>query len=85
MKYNLSTPNTNYLNAIHSVGCNAFIDKPTRIKSGAVTCLDHVYSNLDTGSIENHVILAEVSDHFGTLSKIEGITCESNKRNVYKM
>ena len=83
MKYNLATPNTNYLNALHSVGCNAFIDKPTRIKSGAATCLDHVYSNLDTGSIENHVILAEVSDHFGTLSKIEGITCESNKRNVY--
>ena len=23
----------------------------TRIKSGAATCLDHVYSNLDTGSI----------------------------------
>ena len=29
MKYNLATPNTDYLNALHSVGCNAFIDKPT--------------------------------------------------------
>ena len=83
MKYNLATPNTDYLNALHSVGCNAFIDKPTRIKSGAATCLDHVYSNLDTGSIDNHIVLAEVSDHFGTLSKIEGITSESKKQKVF--
>ena len=34
-------------------------------------------------SIENHIILADVSDHFGTLSKIEGITREAEKQNTY--
>ena len=38
---------------------------------------------MDTSSIENHIILADVSDHFGTLSKIEGITRETEKQNVY--
>ena len=34
-------------------------------------------------SIENHIILADVSDHFGTLTKIEGITREAEKQNLY--
>ena len=76
-RYNLATSSTDSLNAIHSAGCNIFIDKPTRVTSDTATCIDHVYSNLDTGSIENHIILADVSDHFGTLSKIEGITREA--------
>ena len=33
-------------------------------------------------SLQNH-ILADVSDHFGTLSKIEGITRENEKQNKY--
>ena len=37
------------------------------------SCIDHVHSNLDTSRIDNHVVLADISDHFGTLSKIEGI------------
>ena len=51
LKYNLATPQTNFLNILNSVGCNAFIDKPTRVTSGTASCIDHVYSNFDTGSI----------------------------------
>ena len=80
MKYNLSTPSTVCLNALHSTGCNIFIDKPTRVTSDTATCIDHVYSNLDTDSLENHIILADVSDHFGTLTKIGGITMEAEKQ-----
>ena len=83
MKYNLTTPQTAFLNTLNSVGCNAFIDKPTRVSKNTASCIDHVHSNLDTGSLENHIILADVSDHFGTLSKIEGITWEAEKHNCY--
>ena len=83
LKYNLCTPHTNFLNALNAVGCNAFIDKPTRITSDTASCIDHVHSNFDTGSLQNHIVLADVSDHFGTLSKIEGITREYEKENKY--
>ena len=48
MKYNTASNITNYLNALHSVGCNVFTDKPTRITSHSGTCIDHIYSNLST-------------------------------------
>ena len=83
MKYNLAATSTDCLNAVHITGCNIFIDKPTRVTSDTATCIDHVYSNLDISSIENHIILGDVSDHFGTLSKIEGITKEAEKQKLY--
>ena len=83
MKYNLAGPHTDFLNALNSVGCNTFIDKPTRVTSSTASCIDHVHSNLDTGSLENHVVLADVSDHFGTLTKIEGFTWKSEKQNCF--
>ena len=51
--------------------------------SGTTSCIDHVYSNFDTGSIDNHIVLADVSDHFGTLSKIEGVTWETEQQNCF--
>jgi exonuclease III len=39
LKYNLTTPKTNFLNILNSVGCNAFIDKPTRVTSGTASCI----------------------------------------------
>ena len=83
MKYNLIRPATHYLNAINSVGCNALIDKPTRVTSDTASCIDHALSNLDQSSFENHIILSEVSDHFGTLSKIGGISKETENLNTY--
>ena len=83
MKYNLATDPTNYLNAIRSAGCNAFINQPTRIKGRESSCIDHVLSNLPTDSIENHIIMSGVTDHYGTLSKIEGIARETSKQDIY--
>ena len=83
MKYNLANGITEYLDAIHSTGCNAFIDKPTRIISSAATCIDHVYSNMHTESLENHITLSSVSDHFGTLTKIKGVTKEIDRKDLY--
>ena len=83
MKYNLIRPATHYLNAINSVGCNALIDKPTRITSDTASCIDHALSNMDPSSFENHIILSEVSDHFGTISKIGGISKVTENLNSY--
>ena len=78
MKYNLAGDATNFLNALNSVGCNPFINRPTWVqKNKSASCIDQVHSNLDTGSINNHVVLADVSDHFGTsgLQNNECPTC----------
>ena len=71
------------MNALHSTGCNVFVNKPTLIEKRAATCIDHVYSNLHTECLENHIILSAVSDHYGTLSKIEGVTRENERRDIY--
>ena len=83
MKYNIATAPTNYLNAIRSAGCNAFINQPTRIKGRESSCIDHVLSNLPTDCIENHILESGVTDHFGTLSKIEGNTKNTEKQDIY--
>ena len=83
MKYNLTGGITDYLDAIHSTGCTAFIDKPTRIISSAATCIDHVYSNMHTECLENYITLSSVSDHFGTLTKIKGVSKEIDKKDLY--
>ena len=40
-------------------------------------------SNLDPSSLENHIIFSEVSDHFGTLSKVGGISKQTENLNSY--
>ena len=42
-----------------------------------------MYSNLHAECLENHIILSGVSDHYGTLSKIEGISKQIEKQDVY--
>ena len=83
MKYNLAGDATDFLNALNTVGCNPLINRPTRVqKNKNASCIDQVHSKLDTGSIDNHVVLADVSDHFGTLSKIV-ITREIEKQKCF--
>ena len=55
-KYNITSNATKYLNKLRSFGCNMFINKPTRITSKSATCIDHVYANLSTNDIENHIL-----------------------------
>ena len=47
LKYNLVTPVTDYVNSLHSMGCNVSVDLPTRVTCTSSTCIDHVYSNFD--------------------------------------
>ena len=73
MKYNIATAPTNYLNAIRSAGCNAFINQPTRIKGRESSCIDHVLSNLPTDCIENHILesgVTDITEHYLKLKEI---------------
>ena len=74
LKFNLASNVTSYINSLNSVGCNFHIDKPTRITSSSSTCIDHVYSNIKTELLDNHIILSDVSDHFGIITKLCGNT-----------
>jgi len=69
-KFNLVSSITNYVNSLFSVGCTFHIDKPTRISSSSATCIDHVYSNLQTEFLDNYIVLSDVSDHFGIITKL---------------
>ena len=83
LKYNVVNNVTNYMDAISSTGCNLLIDKPTRIISSSASCIDHVYSNLPSEHLENYIVMADVSDHFGTLTKIEGFSCCVENQESY--
>ena len=84
LKYNVVATVTKYLDAISSTGCNILINRATRVpKHGNSSCLDHVYTNLPTQKLDNHVIMADISDHFGTLSKIEGVLKKSDTPEIF--
>ena len=83
-KYNVSSCATNYLNAITSFGCNAFIDKPTRVTDHSATCLDHVYSNISASDLINHVIRSDTTDHYATLTKIKGVMNKTKREDIFR-
>ena len=82
-KYNTASNVTSYLNAISSSGCNVFIDKPTRVTAHGGSCIDHVYSNFLPQQLDNYIIKGDISDHFGTLTKIENIIKCEDQQDVY--
>ena len=85
MKYKLVSNVTNYVNSLNSMGCKFFTDKPTRVTSSTSTCIDHVYSNIDTEHIENHILISDASDHFSTLTKIHGAKTHRNEEpDIYR-
>ena len=43
LKYNLVTPVTDYVNSLHSMGCNVSVDLPTRVTCNSSTCIDHIF------------------------------------------
>ena len=84
LKYNLVTPVTDYVNSLHSMGCNVSVDLPTRVTCNSSTCIDHIYSNFDSDNIDNNVLVSDVSDHYSTLTKVAGLSKKSkNISDVY--
>jgi len=83
LKYNIAANITDYMNSVVSMGCNMLVDKPTRITSNAATCLDHVYSNITCNLVDNYVVTADISDHFGTFSKINELSVDETHHDIY--
>ena len=81
MKFNLGGNVTKYMNAISSTGCGVFINQPTRRESRS--CVDHVYSNLPNENLDNYIILSDITDHFATLTKINGISRNFEKEEIF--
>ena len=52
-----------YVDDIHGIGCQFMIDKPTRIRNGKVSLVDHIISNDMQNSITPGILLADISDH----------------------
>ena len=46
-----------------SLGCEQFIQNPTRITTNSSTLLDHFYSNNSSQDIKCHILLKDFSDH----------------------
>ena len=83
MKYNVAKDVTDYMNSVASMGCNMLIDKPTRVVSTGGSCIDHVYTNLACEDVDNLIIMSDVSDHFGTFSKIRSVSVNKTFPEVY--
>ena len=88
-KFNVAGTITDYMNNIESAGCLSFIDKATRVcKRGNIwekSCIDHMYSNIETERVKTYVVTSGASDHFSTLTKI--IDCKStiiSKQVIYR-
>ena len=61
-----------------------YVNVPTRVTLNSATCIDHVYANLPTDSIENFVLISDVSDHYATLTKVSGLVREHGHEVIYR-
>ena len=89
LKYNLCNTITEYLNDVQSSGCVSFINQPTRVYTRGsrleISCIDHLYSNIDCSQIEAFIIESDISDHYSTMARIKGVkNVDMSKTNVYK-
>ena len=82
LKYNVATYATDHLNTLASYGCKLFVDKATRVTADSATCIDHVYSNLSAHQLETDILMSDVSDHYGTLTKITGFRKSVNNAPI---
>lgn len=83
LTYNTATNVTDYVNSLNSMGCNFFIDRPTRLTSSSATCIDHVYSNQPAYSLDSHILLTDASDHYSTITKIRGLNVDKEEQDIY--
>lgn len=82
-KYNCVSSVTNYINTLNSYGCLFHVDKPTRVTSNSASCIDHVYSNLNPDRLLNHIVICDVSDHYGILTKVCNVEKCYDKDPIY--
>ena len=62
-KYSINIDVKFYVDELHGVGCQFLIDKPTRIRNGKYSLVDHILTNDVQNSVTPGILLADVSDH----------------------
>jgi len=83
LKFNLVSNVTEYVNSLYSVGCNVAINKPTRVTSHGSSCIDHVYSNFTSNKLDTGILLSDVSDHYSTLTCVNGLRRVKKNYDVF--
>ena len=76
---------TDYINGLKSSRCNIHCNLPTRVYKNSISCIDHVYSNIEQQNVETSIILSDISDHFSTLTKIaNSYNFHKRQKEIYK-
>ena len=74
---------SDYLNTLLSLGCNQYVNNPTRISNNKTyishTLLDHIYSNINSQKIQCQTIDNDISDHQPVLVRLNcNVTNDNN-------
>ena len=74
----------NYKNTLLSYGCKQYVKNATHLVNNTpVSLLDHFYSNYETGNINSHILLDDISDHLPVLTTIEKVEILKNYSTLY--
>lgn len=84
LKHETNSKINDYINAVHSEGCNNIINKPTRITESSATLIDHIYTNI-TDKITNRGILTfDISDHLPTFCLTDLKTTKKQEKKLIR-
>jgi len=76
-KVNLVQNITDYYNNLQSSGCLSLINRATRVvRRGSkwqTSCLDHIYTNINSDKTDAYIITSDISDHYSTLLKLNDV------------
>ena len=82
--------NSNYKDSIQALGCNQYIDLPTRIDlaKNSSSIINHLYSNLSDNTLMTKVLVHDISDHLPIavcLQKLNKVKTHSNSYKIRDM
>ena len=84
LNYRSHTPTSNYLDSMISNAMIPLITKPTRVKHGSATLIDHVFCGLSGREVEAGIICTEIAgshgftDHYPVFCLVE--ICKNTQR-----
>ena len=64
LKHSNHGDTSKFLNTLLSHSFRPLITKPTRVTAHSCTCIDNIFSNVITSSIQSGILYSDVSDHF---------------------
>ena len=88
LKKNIVSNVTNYINNLQGAGCLSLVDRATRVvRRGSrweISCVSHIYTNLNIDKTETSIITSAISDHFSVYTKLNQMkTKHIQKTEIY--